>query len=125
MPYTTLCPSRFTFTCDGSLARAPVARLWQEAEAIASQALSGRVAAVVGTATHYRAAYVAPRWRSTLERVAQMGAHIFYRNQESARLTGKYSGEEPVLPAILTLERRVGAQGSIQGKHEEIGREHV
>src|SRR3546814_2525194 len=67
---------------------------------------------------HYHAAYVAPRWRSTLERVAQIGAHIFYRNQESARLTGKYSGEEPVLPAILTLERRVGAQGSIQGKHE-------
>src|SRR3546814_3474486 len=65
---------------------------------------------------HYHAAYVAPRWRSTLERVAQIGAHIFYRNQESARLTGKYSGEEPVLPAILTLERRVGAQGSIQEK---------
>src|SRR3546814_18728898 len=43
---------------------------------------------------------------------------IFYRNQESARLTGKYSGEEPVLPAILTLERRVGAQGSIQDKRE-------
>src|SRR3546814_20501053 len=67
---------------------------------------------------HYHAAYVAPRWRSTLERVAQIGAHIFYRNQESARLTGKYSGEEPVLPAILTLERRVGAQGSIQEKRE-------
>src|SRR3546814_9261498 len=74
---------------------------------------------------HYHAAYVAPRWRSTLERVAQIGAHIFYRNQESARLTGKYSGEEPVLPAILTLERRVGAQGSIQEKREARSEEHT
>src|SRR3546814_8592055 len=78
---TTGC--QFTFTCDGSLARAPVARLWQEAEAIASQALSGRVAPEVGTATHYHDAYVAHRWRSPLERVAQ-------KDRKSTRLNSSH-----------------------------------
>ncbi len=70
---------QFTFTCDGSLARAPVARLWQQARDVAEQALHGFAASGLAQALNYHADYVAPAWRNSLVRVKQIGAHIFYR----------------------------------------------
>jgi hypothetical protein len=72
---------QFTFTCDGSLGRAPVARLWKEAQDVAEQALGGFVADEVQGALNYHADYVAPRWSRSLVRVTQIGAHIFYRQR--------------------------------------------
>ncbi len=69
---------QFTFTCDGSLARKPAAALWSKAEAVAARALSGNMWPSVGDATHYHADYVSPYWRTSLNTVAQIGAHIFY-----------------------------------------------
>jgi spore germination cell wall hydrolase CwlJ-like protein len=51
---------QFTFTCDGSLLRAPVQALWARSRKIAEEALKGRVFATVGHATHYHADYVLP-----------------------------------------------------------------
>lgn len=70
---------QFSFTCDGSLLRAPVPEFWRRAESVAVAALNGHVATSVGTATHYHADYVIPYWRSSLTKVGQIGAHIFYR----------------------------------------------
>ncbi|MBW3616342.1 MAG: cell wall hydrolase [Proteobacteria bacterium] len=70
---------QFSFTCDGSLLRAPMAQFWRQAEEVAVAALNGRVQPVVGTATHYHADYVMPYWRPSLTKVGQIGAHIFYR----------------------------------------------
>src|SRR5690606_26226798 len=53
---------QFTFTCDGSLARAPSAAGWKRAEAVAEAALDGFVDEAVGHATHYHAVYVVPYW---------------------------------------------------------------
>jgi spore germination cell wall hydrolase CwlJ-like protein len=70
---------QFSFTCDGSLLNQPMPLYWRQAESVAVAALNGHVASSVGTATHYHADYVMPYWRSSLTKVGQIGAHIFYR----------------------------------------------
>jgi spore germination cell wall hydrolase CwlJ-like protein len=97
---------QFSFTCDGSLARAPAAGLWRQAQEVARRALNGYVARQVGTATHYHADYVAPYWAPTLYKITQVGAHIFYRwtgpSGLPAAFVGRYrGGEMDLTPAIL------------------------
>jgi hypothetical protein len=70
---------QFTFTCDGSLAQAPMRSYWDRARKVAEDALKGYVYAPVGNATHYHTDYVVPYWASTLRKSAVIGAHIFYR----------------------------------------------
>lgn len=70
---------QFTFTCDGSLARIPSQQAWDRARLLARQALLGAVDQRVGLATHYHADWVVPYWSSSLDKVAQVGPHIFYR----------------------------------------------
>lgn len=70
---------QFTFTCDGSLARRPARDRWEQARIIAVGAISGGVEPSVGMATHYHANYVVPYWASSLDKVSQIGTHIFYR----------------------------------------------
>jgi spore germination cell wall hydrolase CwlJ-like protein len=95
---------QFTFVCDGALYRKPAHEPWLEAEAVARAALEGYVDGTVGEATHYHADYVAPRWAPLLDKVVQIGQHIFYRWPgawgEPAAFTGRYIGE-PLDPAAL------------------------
>ena len=88
---------QFSFVCDGSLYRAPAPAAWRDAKAVAAAALLGYVETSVGSATHYHADYVAPRWAPMLTKVAQLGAHIFYRWPgawgQRAAFTGHYIGE--------------------------------
>lgn len=94
---------QFTFTCDGSLARAPSAGGWSRARAIAQAALNGQVYAAVGQATHYHTLWVAPYWSPSLVKVANIGAHTFYRwkglTGSAGAFTSVYSGREPVIAA--------------------------
>ncbi|MES2896158.1 MAG: cell wall hydrolase [Pseudomonadota bacterium] len=97
---------QFSFTCDGSLAYAPEAGLWRQAQEIAKRALDGHVTKAVGSATHYHASYVAPYWAPTLVKMKQVGLHIFYRWTgpwgEPAAFTGRYAGGEAYIsPTIL------------------------
>lgn len=71
---------QFTFSCDGAMARLPAAAAWARARRVAEQALTGKVYAPVGLATHYHTLAVRPDWSSSLRPVAVIGAHIFYRN---------------------------------------------
>ena len=93
---TTGC--QFTFTCDGSLARAPEPSSWNRAREVARAALAGHVQPSVGNATHYHANYVAPYWAPTLAKTAAIGAHLFYRWSGSWGLPGafaqRWSGRE-------------------------------
>jgi hypothetical protein len=99
---TPVC--QFSFVCDGSLLRAPAAGAWREAENVARAALAGYVETSVGSATHYHADYVAPRWAPMLSKVVKLGVHIFYRWPGAwgmpAAFTGRYIGE-PNDPASL------------------------
>ena len=90
---------QFTFTCDGSMARAPMVANWNQARVVAAAALAGSVYPGVGTATHYHADYVVPYWASSQAKTAVVGAHLFYRwsggwGQPGAFAQG-YSGREP------------------------------
>lgn len=69
---------QFSFSCDGSLARLPSQAGWLRARRYAQQALAGHVERGVGTATHYHTQQVVPIWRLSLDKVAVLGAHIFY-----------------------------------------------
>lgn len=97
---------QFSFTCDGSLARRPSQNGWAVARAVAIAALNGFIERSVGTATHYHADYVVPYWASTLDKVATIGAHIFYRWRGywgQRRAFGEsYAGESqmPVMPSL-------------------------
>ncbi len=97
---TTGC--QFTFTCDGSLGRAPESRAWDAAERVAVDALAGHVARGVGAATHYHAVWMTPYWSPTLVQVRRIGGHVFYRmpgaEGEPGALTGPYLGSEPAAP---------------------------
>jgi hypothetical protein len=89
---------QFTFTCDGSLARAPERSSWNRAREVARAALAGFVQPSVGNATHYHANYVAPYWAPTLAKTAAIGAHLFYRWSggwgRPAAFAQSYSGRE-------------------------------
>lgn len=94
---------QFSFTCDGSLGRQPVAWAWDRARQVASAALHGQVFAPVGLATHYHADYVAPYWMTSVSKVAQIGQHIFYRWPGALGLpqafTARYAGVEKLAPS--------------------------
>ena len=90
---------QFSFTCDGSLRRAPMPALWERARRVADQALSGYVHAPVGWSTHYHANYVVPYWASSLIKATTIGAHIFYRWRggwgRPPAFVSRYAGVEP------------------------------
>lgn len=70
---------QFSFTCDGSLARAPNPVRWKNAVQVAEAALAGWTSAEAGQATHYHTLYVFPKWAPTLLKTGIVGQHIFYR----------------------------------------------
>jgi spore germination cell wall hydrolase CwlJ-like protein len=75
---TTGC--QFSFTCDGSLNKGAGGRSWARAERIARNVLYGMTQEVTGSATHYHADYVSPRWANGFVRTKKIGRHIFYRH---------------------------------------------
>ncbi|MBJ6121130.1 cell wall hydrolase [Sphingomonas mollis] len=71
---------QFTFTCDGALTRwAPPAAMWTRARTIATAALTGAVYRPVGYATHYHTDWVVPYWQSSLDKIAAVKSHLFFR----------------------------------------------
>ena len=101
---------QFSFTCDGSLLRAPAALQWAESRRVAQAALAGSVMREVGSATNYHADYVLPRWAFTLGKVTKIGAHIFYRLPgaigNAAVFGDRWSGVERIPALDLNRLRR-------------------
>jgi hypothetical protein len=91
---------QFSFTCDGSMARAPARMWWDRAQNVAEAALSGAVYAPVGFATHYHTLQVHPYWADSLRTVGVIGNHIFYSWRglagQSNAFADRYLGGEPV-----------------------------
>jgi spore germination cell wall hydrolase CwlJ-like protein len=111
---TPIC--QFTFVCDGSLDRRPEPGAWRIAQQIASEALAGYVEKSVGSATHYHADYVAPRWAPLLAKISKIGAHIFYRWPGAWGMPGAFAGRyigEPRDPASMRplIVRTPGVDG--------------
>ncbi|MCY7281121.1 MAG: cell wall hydrolase [Sphingomonas bacterium] len=98
---------QFTFTCDGSLLRRPNLMMFAAARRIAIEALAGRVFAPVGHATNYHADYVLPYWAASLDKLVQVGRHIFYRLKgnlgSSSAFSQRYAGREPDIVPQSTI----------------------
>lgn len=87
---------QFSYTCDGSIGRTRVnARSWATAERIAREVHAGRAQTLLpARSVNYHANYVAPGWGRRLERVRQIGAHIFYGSALNGGTPGA-SGDAP------------------------------
>lgn len=110
---------QFSFACDGSVARRREAGAWDRARRVAERALNGKVMPEVGNATHFHVASIRPNW-SNLLRVAQVGAHVFYRFGGRAGAPGAFTAEvvdsppEPALEGQYILANAVITETPVQ-----------
>lgn len=71
---------QFSFACDNIKDRIRSESHWQMAREVAMAVTAGKIwLPEVGSATHYHAAYVKPKWAKTMKKVGRIGLHIFYR----------------------------------------------
>jgi spore germination cell wall hydrolase CwlJ-like protein len=110
---------QFSFACNGSMRRGHEVAAWTRARRIASRALAGMVVSEVGPATHFHTTNVSPAWGPSLQRVAQVGLHVFYRlgrggfqvakDAVEPELTSEpvYSGALPPTPDLGQSELRL------------------
>ena len=107
---------QFSFACDGSMARPPVAWAWRNAKEVAEQALDGFVMTQVGTATHYHTNWVMAAWTPTLLKVAQIGAHIFFRplgpEGDPSDFRARYGGGEAAASKVDLIGQATAATGA-------------
>lgn len=98
---------QFTFTYDGALHCAPSTIAWSQARQTAAAFLTGRTDPTVGMATHYHTDKVHPYWSDTLDKIAQVGTHLFFRWHGSwgrrNAFSAPYTGVELAQPKLAYL----------------------
>lgn len=107
---------QFTFTCDGSLARTYTESAWQRARKLAGEMIDGAVDPRVGLATHYHTDWVYPYWSPSLDKIAVVGTHLFFRWRgywgTPPAFAGRPTGREPLIrrlhPAADDIETAPG-----------------
>jgi spore germination cell wall hydrolase CwlJ-like protein len=75
---------QFSFACDGRADRITDKAAWEQAEALAKKSVEEQSTTFideVGSATHYHATYVRPRWASRMTQTDKIGRHIFYNTR--------------------------------------------
>lgn len=75
---------QFSFACDGRADRITDKGAWARAEALARKSVEEQSEAFleeVGSATHYHATYVRPRWAGRMKQTDKIGRHIFYNTR--------------------------------------------
>ena len=71
---------QFSFACDSIKDRVNSEYHWRVARDVAMAVTAGKIwLPQVGSATHYHAVYVRPKWAKTMEKVGRIGLHVFYR----------------------------------------------
>ena len=74
-------PWQFSFVRHGEFPSVDVSSdAWRKAVGVTRLAVANAVPSVPKDSLWYHANYVAPRWSNNLQRVEQIGAHIFYRS---------------------------------------------
>ena len=119
---TTGC--QFTFTCDGALARRPSADGWRRAREIAGAALAGFVYKPVGYATHYHTDWVVPYWQSSLDKIAAVHTHLFFRWSGWWGTPGAFNRQvqpgEPALMKMAALSDDHGMGAALADSHAVV-----
>jgi spore germination cell wall hydrolase CwlJ-like protein len=70
---------QFSWYCDGKSDVPREERAWLKSQLIAAQVLYGEMPDISDGSTHYHATYVHPPWAKHLDKMGQIGSHIFYR----------------------------------------------
>jgi spore germination cell wall hydrolase CwlJ-like protein len=71
---------QFSFACDNIKDRIRSEEHWKMAREVAMAVTAGKIwLPEVGSATHYHAVYVRPKWARTMKKVGRIGLHVFYR----------------------------------------------
>ena len=71
---------QFSFACDGTPDVIADRRAYRLAKNVAMAVTGGKIfLPKVASSTHYNATYVNPSWARSMERMTQIGSHIFYR----------------------------------------------
>jgi spore germination cell wall hydrolase CwlJ-like protein len=91
---------QFSFACDGSMRRARDLGAWSRARKVATRVMAGTLEGPVGSATHFHTVHVSPGWGPRLQRVTQVGMHIFYRFGRR----GGVSSQSPTVDDIAPSE---------------------
>jgi hypothetical protein len=86
---------QFSFACNGGRHKHAEGASWDRARKVAMRAMDGYVMADVGTATHFHASRLGSAWSGGLRKVAQIGAHIFYRFSGAKGGAGMFSNDAP------------------------------
>lgn len=87
---------QFSFACDRKSDAPREKREWEIANEIAQDTIDGKIwLPEVGTASHYHATYVNPRWTHMMTRTTRIGIHVFYRGKFLGPVDIASSGEDP------------------------------
>ena len=71
---------QFSFACDNVKDRVNSPEHWKIARQVAMAVTAGKIwLPEVGSATHYHAVYVRPKWAAEMVKVGRIGMHVFYR----------------------------------------------
>lgn len=71
---------QFSFACDGIPETINDRQSWAQAEDIAKRFTNGELYLTeVANATHYHATYVRPAWAPRMNKLTQIGLHVFYK----------------------------------------------
>ena len=71
---------QFSWWCDGRSDEPKNKTAWEKSRKYARDFwIHGRYIGITEGSTHYHANYVKPNWAPTMDRVARVGSHIFYR----------------------------------------------
>jgi spore germination cell wall hydrolase CwlJ-like protein len=92
---------QFSFACDGQAHHPVENAAWRRSEKVASDALDGQVMTEVGDATHFHVAGAGSGWNRLLK-VAQIGAHVFYRFAGSAGSSAMFHRDAEPSPSVQT-----------------------
>ena len=109
---------QFTFTCDDALVRHHWLDVqWTRARQVATAALSGAVYKPVGYATHYHTDWVVPYWQSSLDKIAAVNTHLFFRWTgwwgTPPAFNRHVSADEPVIAALAPYSDAHKAAGTL------------
>jgi spore germination cell wall hydrolase CwlJ-like protein len=103
---------QFSFSCDGALTRwRPSPAAWKRAREVAIAALNGSVYAKVGYATHYHTDWVVPYWSASLDKIAAVKTHLFFR------WTGWWGTPAAFLKTVSGSEPNIAALGGLSSAH--------
>ena len=74
---------QFSFACDGASEAIVDRGAYEIAREIAMAVTGGKIFLKdIGSSTHYFATYVRPDWADAMEKMTQIGSHIFYRTRD-------------------------------------------